>query len=282
MKLRFSILSLAAATAMAFTSCDDNDDFKAGQPTDPDSPAVGFSPDTEASYLITSTSDSYEVNLVVTRASSSGELTVPVEVVYAAEGLKIPLSVTFADGESETVLTVGAPDDARQSYRYSFSLTFPENMVDYYSSTSGLAVIESALTIVDTKEANCYFYDFFSITGGYFSQDMIKLSDREYLFPDFFKSGYDVTIVVDPTNNQVSIRSALGEYEADYDDYYIGEPLYPGNGDASVYVTDLYIYYGSYSAYYSGPNGSGIYLNSYAYFSDGSSGYDYIYIEFPE
>lgn len=268
--------------AVAAAACSQSN-FEPGEAAAPGAPGVYFAPTDGNTFMLYAGTTTNTVPLTLGRSDSRGDLRVDLEVAYADAALEMPASAFFADGESTAEITVGFKNAPEPRRRYRFGLTIPAALTrPYDTDPAGSTTLEASVVIVETSQADCTFWEFAQITGGNFSMEMVTVSDTEFLFPDFMNSGHAVTIRVDPSDNEISIDSDMGEYVPEYQDYWFYEPLYPGGDAAISYIYDSYVYYPGYSYYYDDADGRGIALSMYVYFADGTQGYDYFYINFPE
>lgn len=275
------ILASTAIAAIMLSACSDSDDFAPGMPTNPDSPQVYFTDDALGTYMYSTGKESYTITINVGRVNDTDELIVPINILYADPALTVPTEVKFNAGESEASFDI-IGKGLEQGNKYYFLLEFPEDMVNNYStSLPGLSRLESCVLVADpsivTVSANTNYY----ALGQRSTMEMMKLSETEYYFPDFLKTGKSMTIYTDPSSGEISVNSPLGSYDSYYSGFVIDSyDMYFGD-NASTYATYMLIYYPKYSVYYKTETGEGICLSTWLETAAGFADYDLIYIEFP-
>lgn len=120
MKLnKIFLMSLIAATGLAFTACSDDDDYTPGEAAGKTN--VTFAGEENKTLAL----DDTEFTVTVQRANSEGALTVPIVVLHKPDVFTVPESVTFNDGEATKDITIKVSDKAEAFVNYTLMLTFP-------------------------------------------------------------------------------------------------------------------------------------------------------------
>lgn len=113
------LMSLIAATGLAFTACSDDNEYTPGEEVGKIN--VTFVGEENKTLAL----DDSEFTITVQRADSVGELTVPLVVLHKPDVFTVPEFVTFANGEATKEVTIGVSNDAKAFVDYTLMLTFP-------------------------------------------------------------------------------------------------------------------------------------------------------------
>ncbi|MBP5772245.1 MAG: hypothetical protein J6W75_13030 [Bacteroidaceae bacterium] len=121
MKLnKIFLMSLIAATGLAFTACSEDDEYTVGGGVG--NINVTFADEENKTLALEDT----EFTIKVQRADNKGELTVPIIVLHKPEVFTVPESVTFADGEDTKEITIAVSEKTEAFVDYILMLTFPK------------------------------------------------------------------------------------------------------------------------------------------------------------
>lgn len=269
-----SYIASAAFVWLAATGCSDEDNISPSPAVSEGCQQVYFSADNEDLTFVST--DKREATLVVKRMATDGALEVPVKVISADEGVGIPEKVLFAAGEETATIAISAPEKMEEARRYTYQIELTGDHVDPYTMLQGSIRFSGALLLPMSFTAQCCFLNKFYELGEYFGQEVQQMTDTQYLINDFLHSGEPLTISI--TGNDVNVSSPNG---MDYSyAWFLPIPSYPAGTD--YYITAMYIYQTGYSRYFNDENGKGVMLYLYCAYSDGSVGFDNLYIYFNE
>lgn len=124
-KLFLFVTMLAAG--MAFTSCDNEDEYVPGLPAGEHN--IGF--ESEENMVLAMTQESFEVEL--TRANTEGYLAVPLEALIVPEFVTLPDSARFEDGSATATIEVLVDSTMALFTDFQLSFRVPESYTNAYA-----------------------------------------------------------------------------------------------------------------------------------------------------
>lgn len=124
-KLFLFVTMLAAG--MAFTSCDNEDEYVPGLPAGEHN--IGF--ESEENIVLAMTQESFEVEL--TRANTEGYLAVPLEALIVPEFVTLPDSARFEDGSATATIEVLVDSTMGLFTDFQVSFRVPESYTNAYA-----------------------------------------------------------------------------------------------------------------------------------------------------
>lgn len=151
-KLFLFVTMLAAG--MAFTSCDNEDEYVPGLPAGEHN--VGF--ESEENLVIGMTQETIEVEL--TRANTEGYLAVPLEAMIVPECMTLPDSARFEDGSATAIIEVLVDSTMKTFTDYQLSFRVPESYTNAYAGDGKNPIFNVVVKKEDFKlVANAIFID---------------------------------------------------------------------------------------------------------------------------
>ena len=142
------------AAGMAFTSCDNKDEYVPGLPAGEHN--VGF--ESEENQVIGMTQETIEVEL--TRANTEGYLAVPLEALIVPECMTLPDSARFEDGSATATIEVLVDSTMKTFTDYQLSFRVPEAYTNAYAEDGKNPVFNITVKKEDFKlVANSVFID---------------------------------------------------------------------------------------------------------------------------
>ena len=175
----FGTLLLAS---LAFTACDDDDDYAPGQPAGQSN--VTFEDD--GAIVVAKTATNFDIKL--NRHSTGDAQTVSIEKANVPEGWEVPESASFAAGDSIASITVTLGSDMALNTSYPFEIHVANEYANPYKNQAQSSVYGTTVTKED--------YETFA-TGTY---------DEEF----FFGAQWPVTIEYSPALDIFRIKSMFG------------------------------------------------------------------------
>lgn len=181
-KLFLFVTMLAAG--MAFTSCDNEDEYVPGLPAGEHN--IGF--ESEENVALAMTQESIEVEL--TRTNTEGYLAVPLEALIVPECITLPDSARFEDGSATATIELLVDSTIQMFTDYQVSFRVPEAYTNAYAEDG----LNPVFNIIVKKE------DFRTVANGIYDskfwfeeqwEQSIEYSEvlGLYRFPNCFEAG---------------------------------------------------------------------------------------------
>ena len=251
----------AALIALAFTACDDDDDFqRAGEPSVED--AGVYFPSSNTTEFIKTEQEAKSVDITLARANAEGELTVPIKVVSKTDNIdNVPAQATFADGATETTITITFADLATTP---KCTLQIPEEYTNPYKKKDGSSTFAFNIYKLKLISANVKYsgdtspYYFNEVTT---SQLLQFEGENKFIWRNFLGSGIDLKFKINGNFDAEDVYKCNGEIvpldhsQSDSDGWYL-------LNDKRSYATWT-------------PEGSSLSINNYMYFWSQSDGNNY-------
>jgi len=205
--LRYFTFALVALVALV--SCTKEDNWKPGDPTNPDGYNVYFSTSNPSSYVLGLSDNSITVK--VERESGNSAISVPITAFSETQGVfTAPATVEFAAGETSKDIVVKF-ENADPFVAYSVTLSLPEAYTKPYAQQDGKYPQFSAQVLQEDFKvvATGTYYDDFWYEDSW-SQDL-EYSELTgiYRFSNVWMPGYGFTFMWDKATNKFGLPSKV-------------------------------------------------------------------------
>ncbi len=187
---KYFYLPLLIVAGLAFTACDDDDDYTQGKPTAADCPALTFGSDNSASEEIEPTEPtSYDITIYRNNATEAATYSIIV-LTNTDDAFVVPETVSFGAGETATTITVTF-EDTEIGKEYSLEISLADDDVDVYAEDAFQTYAFSVTRVKWNALGLCtYTDDFFTTFYGVGQVTWeVEIEERDDL-PGYFRLVY--------------------------------------------------------------------------------------------
>lgn len=307
MKKLFKTLSAVAIALMAFAACGKED--QPGNGGNGDNGGNGGNEVTNAKVyfsnanpdLIIIESANTSVDVVVCRSETEKDLTIKVNATKKSDEVNVPESVSFKAGENQALLRLTFPANTEAGTVYNVELELVGADIFQAEGNTTYSVMLANPERIKARTTPYYSID----EIGEWYTDVMKISDKLWILPNFWNSGIDVTLTggdeVGDGQILLGVTATKGYHETEtitdggvdyvYDCWWFYENaedgetyyLYPFGEEAGLKLQGGFFFnsenrdYGNYSFYNPASKRIELEFDFYAYRSESGKWGDFTY-----